>query len=110
MKRGPTRNVKRSVSGLPRLLREARLSQNLRLTDIARKLGVTIETISRAEFNGKTPISENTLIRLACCLGVDVDEALRLGGFIPRDIRQALLEPGAFAAVRDLLAEVAEVE
>lgn len=105
------RAVKMAKRGsLPHFLRSARLAQGMRLLDVARALGVSIETISRAELPGKPPLSQETLVRLACVLGVDVDEALRLAGFILEDIRKALMEPRAFAAVRDLIAEVSEVE
>jgi transcriptional regulator with XRE-family HTH domain len=64
------------TDGLAMRLRQARKAQGLRLTDVAKRTGLTIGLISQVE-RGLTTPSMRSLRQLADALGIQVDELFR---------------------------------
>ena len=67
--------ISNQTSALPQKLRAARLAAGLRAIDVARELGVSLQTVYRWEYGIHSP-SVATLRRLAEVYGVPISELL----------------------------------
>ena len=78
------------------LLRERRIAlleedPEYSLRKVAARTGIDPANLSRAERDeGRTPLSEAALTRLARDLGLSVDRVLALAGHVPADVREAI--------------------
>ncbi len=66
-----------------RMVREARLRQDMSQQDLARLAGVNASSVSRAEAGVVRP-SEETVERLAKALGLDPDRCRLAAGYAPK--------------------------
>lgn len=69
-----------------RIVREARLRQDMSQADLARRAGVNASSVSRAE-GGVVQPTEATVISLANALGLDINRCLLAAGYAPKDAR-----------------------
>jgi len=77
-------------------LKAARLACGLPQAHLAKHLGVSKGYISRIE-RGKARPTESTIRHLAEAYGIDADPLLILAGYLPRDVREILMEHPAEA-------------
>ena len=73
----PVKTQRNTVcSHVARLLREARLKQNLSMTVLAERAGLSQQSVSYVEREMRTP-NLDTLLRITGVLGVELDEIIK---------------------------------
>jgi HTH-type transcriptional regulator, competence development regulator len=79
-------------------LRDSRNEQGFTLRKFAQMVGLSPTYVSKVERDEMNPPSEDTIKRIAQCLGIDVDELLALAGKVSSDLTQIILgEPRLYA-------------
>jgi len=78
--------VDRPFGSFGRMVREARLRQDMSQADLARRTGVNASSVSRAE-GGVVRPTEATVVSLANALGLDVDRCLLAAGYAPKNLK-----------------------
>jgi transcriptional regulator with XRE-family HTH domain len=93
---------------LNRLIRTARKKRELTLTELAKRVGVSLSYLSRVESGHHKVLSEKLLSRLATELALTEDDVFASAGRIPNDVHRYLIDnPKAIAKVRTMMGDAA---
>ena len=93
----------RSESSFGKTIRDARKRADLSQKELAERANIDFTYLSKIENDRMPAPSEKTIRALAALLGLDVDELIRLAGYLPADLEAFFVqEPLAIKYLRSL--------